>query len=364
VKCTKFIEDSSRGVKVTARVRPDTWRREDVIDDKEDLGSMLTVTEPLPEDVAADLTRLGAALDEEIPAKALDRNLLIATWNVRAFGDLTERWASGDNDTPKRDLHALLCIAEIVSRFDVVALQEVKDNLKALRHMLRVLGPRWGLSLTDVTKGAPGNGERMAFLFDTRRVLPSGLACELVVPQEQLKSIGPDALERQFARTPYAVSFRADAKTFILVTLHVLYGERAEERVPELKAIAEWLAEWARDINGWDHNLIVLGDFNIDRRGDELHDAFVSTGLDIPADLQVVPRTIFSDPQRPDLDKFFDQIAWFTGRNDLPALSLRYSRGGFFDFTKAALTSSGLTKTQLSWRISDHYPLWAEFSTR
>jgi endonuclease/exonuclease/phosphatase family metal-dependent hydrolase len=28
------------------------------------------------------------------------------------------------------------------------------------------------------------------------------------------------------------------------------------------------------------------------------------------------------------------------------------------------MASLGLTKTQLSWRISDHYPLWAEFSTR
>jgi endonuclease/exonuclease/phosphatase family metal-dependent hydrolase len=330
----------------------------------EDLGLMLTVTEPPPEEVAADLAQLSDILDEDIPAKALDRNLLIATWNLRAFGDLTEKWRSGDDDSPKRDLHALLCIAEIVSRFDVIALQEVRDNLKALRRMLHVLGPRWGLSLTDVTKGAPGNGERMAFLFDTRRVLPSGLACELVVPQEQLERIGPDALERQFARTPYAVSFRAGTKTFILVTLHVLYGEREEERVPELKAIADWLAEWARDINGWDHNLIALGDFNIDRRGDALHDAFVSTGLDIPADLQEVPRTIFSDPSSPHLNKFYDQIAWFTGRNDLPALSMRYSRGGFFDFTRAALTSRPLTTVQLSWRISDHYPLWAEFSTR
>jgi endonuclease/exonuclease/phosphatase family metal-dependent hydrolase len=121
---------------------------------------------------------------------------------------------------------------------------------------------------------------------------------------------------------------------------------------------------WARDKNGWDHNLIALGDFNIDRRGDVLHDAFVSTGLDIPEDLQAVPRTIFADPEHPHLDKFYDQIAWFTGRNGLPALSLRYSRGGFFDFAKAALTKRRLTKTQLSWRISDHYPLWAEFSTR
>jgi endonuclease/exonuclease/phosphatase family metal-dependent hydrolase len=332
--------------------------------DKEALGSMAKISDPLPEEVSTGLLQLRSALDEGIPAKALDRNLLIATWNIRAFGGLTEKWASSEEDTPKRDLHALLCITEIVSRFDVIAVQEVKDDLKALRHMLHALGPYWGLTLTDVTKGSPGNSERMAFLFDARRVQLSGLACELVVPQEQLDRIEPDALDRQFARTPYAVSYRSGAKTFILVTLHVLYGTRAEERVPELKAIAQWLAEWARDINSWDHNLIALGDFNIDRRGDALHDAFISTGLDIPADLQEVPRTIFSDPEKPHLDKFYDQIAWFTGRNDLPALSLRYSRGGFFDFTKVALASRELTRAQLSWRISDHYPLWVEFSVR
>ena len=269
-------------------------------------------TQP-PEKVAADLAQLRSALDDPergVPAKALDRNLLIATWNVRAFGDLTEKWKSSEEDTPKRDLHSLLSIAEIVSRFDVVAVQEAKDNLKALRHLLKVLGSNWGLSLTDVTEGAPGNGERMAFLFDTRRVVPSGLACEIVVPEEQLGTIESGALERQFARTPYAVSFRSGDKIFILIALHVLYGENEEERLPELRAIAEWLAEWARDINGWDHNLIALGDFNIDRRGDALHDAFVSTGLDIPQDLQEVPRTIFADPAE----------AWLLGRMDDAAL--------------------------------------------
>jgi endonuclease/exonuclease/phosphatase family metal-dependent hydrolase len=325
---------------------------------------MPEITEPLPEEVLMGLARLRSTLDEDVPAKALDRNLLIATWNIRAFGDLTEKWVSVQEDSPKRDLYSLLCIAEIVSRFDVVAIQEVKDNLKALRHMLKLLGPNWGLSLTDITEGAPGNSERMAFLFDTRRVQLSGLACELVVPQEQLGSIEPGALQRQFARTPYAVSFRSGMKTFILITLHVLYGENEEERLPEIKAIAEWLAQWARDINSWDHNLIALGDFNIDRKGDALHDAFISTGLDIPADLQDVPRTIFSDPEKPELNKFYDQIAWFMGRNGLPALSLQYTEGGYFDFTKSVLSSQGLTKTQLSWRISDHYPLWAEFSTR
>ncbi len=31
---------------------------------------------------------------------------------------------------------------------------------------------------------------------------------------------------------------------------------------------------------------------------------------------------------------------------------------------RKALKSLHLTKTQLSWRISDHYPLWVEFSVR
>jgi len=325
---------------------------------------MTRITDPLPQEIAAELADLRAALDKDIPAKVLDYNLLVATWNIRAFGDLTEKWKSSPNDSPKRDLHALRCIAEIVSRFDVIALQEVRANLKALRHMLKLLGPNWGLILTDVTKGDRGNGERLVFLFDTRKVQLSGLASELVVPQEQLANIAPDALDRQFARTPYAVSFRSGRKTFILVTLHVVYGEKIEERVRELKAIAQWLAQWSRDINAWDHKLIALGDFNVDRRGDKLYDAFTSTGLHIPEDLHRVPRTIFGDPSKPHLNKFYDQIAWFAGFDDTSALSMRYLRGGNFDFTKVALKSRKLTRTQLSWRISDHYPLWTEFSVR
>jgi hypothetical protein len=41
-------------------------------------------------------------------------------------------------------------------------------------------------------------------------------------------------------------------------------------------------------------------------------------------------------------------------------LSLRYSqRAGGFDFRGLVMPS--LSDTELSWRISDHYPLWAEF---
>lgn len=45
---------------------------------------------------------------------------------------------------------------------------------------------------------------------------------------------------------------------------------------------------------------------------DERWEAFTSTGLQVPADLHAVPRTLWSDPDEPHLDKFYDQIAWFT----------------------------------------------------
>ena len=322
------------------------------------------ITDRPPLQVQADLAVLRAALDKAIPPRMVDRNLLIATWNLRAFASVTKKWQAGPHDSPKRDYQSILAIAEVLSRFDVIALQEIKGNLRALRYLLKVLGPHWGLLLTDVTRGSKGNAERMAFLFDLRRLTPSGLAAELVIPEAWRERIGPNALHEQFARTPYAASFRAGRHTFILVTLHVRYGRDPSERLPEIQAIAEWMADWAHQVNAWHHNLIVLGDFNIDRQGDALYEAFVSTGLTVPPDLMNVPRTLFSDPEHPCLSKYYDQIAWFTSADGAPALSLPYLTGGHFDFSQVALCSQGLSRQALSWRISDHYPLWVAFSLR
>jgi len=321
---------------------------------------MPRATDPLPQDVADEVHILIDALDAEVPFKRLDDNLLIGTWNIRAFGGLVDKWRSSEDDSPKRDLLSLHCIANIVKRFDVVAIQETKGNLRALRHMLDILGPDWGLILTDVTEGAKGNDERLAFVFDMRRAKPSGLAAELVVPREWLERGSKDALEEQFARTPYAVSFLSGKQTYILVTLHVLFGKDPKDRVPELTAIADYMAKWARDINSWGQNLIVLGDFNIDRLGDPLYQAFTSTGLRTPPELDLVPRTIFGNDKS---QHFYDQIAWFTGEGGSPALSLTYrNNAGHFDFIPHVMP--GMAKPSLSWRISDHYPLWAEFHNR
>ena len=306
----------------------------------------------------ARLLELRSALDAVVPAKQLDRNLLVATWNLRAFGGLTPKWRAEPGDSPRRDLFDVRCIAEVVSRFDVVGIQEVRGNLTALQTLLEALGPDWGAIMTDVTRGRAGNDERMAFVFDLRRVKPSGLAGELVVAIEQETAVEEGELARQFARTPYAVSFAAGPAALTLVTLHVLYGEEPE-RADELREIARWLAGWARHEERWNQNLIALGDFNIDRRGDPLFEAFTSTGLEPAPGLDEVPRTIFGSGGAA---KFYDQIAWFVDRTKGPMLGLEWLSSGSFDFVP--LLQGSLTKTALSWKLSDHYPLWAEFSAR
>jgi len=313
---------------------------------------------PPPADVAVELGNLREAVGAVVPAKDPE-NLLIATWNLRAFGSVTPSWQAGNSASPKRDWHAIAAIAGIIGCFDVVAVQEVKRDTTALSFLLDQLGPDWRVIISDCSEGDAGNDERLTFLYDTRRVQPSGLVGEIVLPPVA----GNPA--QQFARTPYAAGFVRDGTEFILTTVHVMWGDKPQDRLPELLAFAQWMRAWADRKGEWNQNLFVLGDFNLDRLGDPRYNAFVSTGLWPPSVLNDVPRTIFDN----DRDRhFYDQIAWFdhiaktkTGFDFGSLLKgLEFTgKGGSIDFLPHVFP--GLTKTQVSWRVSDHYPLWVEF---
>ena len=80
----------------------------------------------MPRSVAHELAFLSDALDSLVPSKQLDRNLLVASWNIRELGRTRRRngrrtWG----DSPLRNLADIHYIAEILSRFDVIAIQEV-----------------------------------------------------------------------------------------------------------------------------------------------------------------------------------------------------------------------------------------------
>ena len=77
--------------------------------------------------VGAPTKGVRSAFDAAVPAKAAT-HLLLGTWNIRAFGDLTPKWRTEPGDSPKRNLADLMAIAEIVSRFDVCAIQETRGT--------------------------------------------------------------------------------------------------------------------------------------------------------------------------------------------------------------------------------------------
>lgn len=95
-----------------------------------------------------------------------------------------------------------------------------------------------------------------------------------------------------------------------------------------------------------------------DRIGDPLHEAFISTRLRPPTELNAVPRTIFDDDKT---KHSCDQLAWFSKPDGTSLLQgLRYGqRAGTFDFIPHIFRD--LTRSEVSWRIFDHYPLWCEF---
>ncbi|MCD4674011.1 MAG: endonuclease/exonuclease/phosphatase family protein [Anaerolineaceae bacterium] len=319
------------------------------------------------------LLALRQQLDREVPTRTQSETLLLATWNIREF------------DSPaygERLPEAFYYIAEIIAHFDLVAIQEVRRDLRALKKLCAILGGHWKYLITDITEGSRGNDERMAFLYDTRKVSFGGLAGELVLPPLQLKDENGKTFYQpvsQVARTPFMCGFRAGWTRFILATVHILYGKSSAnnpQRVEEIRQVAQALRSKTLDRYAWARNLILLGDFNIFSPQDKTMQALTDAGFVVPPSLQNLPSNI---PQT----KYYDQIA-FRARDDRFATA---NQGGIFNYYKSVFrpqdeatyvpyigkayhfTSSNQPRQNKSayylnyWRthqMSDHLPMWVE----
>lgn len=324
------------------------------------------------------LLKLRKQLAKEIPDRELESNLLLATWNIREFG--TTKYGG-------RRTEAYYYIAEIISKFDMIAIQEVKEDLTALERLKDILGGYWNYIFTDVTAGNQGNGERLAFMFDTRKVRFGGLAGEMVLPPFESKDpqTGQTVYQpvQQLARTPYMCGFHAGWTNFSLVTVHILYGSAAAdnpERIKEIEAVAKTMASRAEDKKAWSNNIVLLGDFNIYSPKDKTYQAIENAGFVIPPEIKKLPGS--NVPK----NKFYDQVA-FKVR---PGYFDTTGKAGVFDYYKSVYTlhdesiyaeqmgkpylykgAKGKKRTaeekttyyKTYWRtfqMSDHLPMWVE----
>ena len=254
-----------------------------------------------------------------VPNKNATDTLLLATWNLKEF-------EGGKND--KRTAESYWYIAEIISHFDLVAIQEVGAHLGALNKLQARLGRTWKFVASDVTEGSAGNQERLAFLFDRRKIRFSGVAGEIVIPPIEDKNGNTIAPANQLARTPTIVGFEAGWFRFMLSTVHIIWGKTVAEhpvRVAEIKALAEFLKERTEDPTAWSRNLILLGDFNIFDAdpANAAFNAITQNGFQIPQALQNIPPSNVGKKPR-----FYDQIALKVRQNNLAPTG----RGGVFDY--------------------------------
>jgi hypothetical protein len=278
--------------------------------------------------------------------------------------------------------------------------QEVNQNLDNLQRLMKLLGGWWDYLVTDVTLGSSGNSERIAFIYDGRKVRFDHLAGELALPPVKGKPV------RQPARSPFICAFRVGWRRIALCSVHIYFGESKPDdpaRVKEIRdvsaALAQRNAKRQNVADGEPENVVLLGDFNIfNAEGDATSAALEENDFVVPKAIRVAKekRTIASPADEAaadenltgsnlDRSKHYDQIAFHDPKGQLKA-----SRGGVFDFQSAiygpdeaesyrgtiersapekltkVTTKKDLEKLYKSWRtfqISDHLPLWVELRT-
>ena len=69
-------------------------------------------------------------------------------------------------------------------RCDLIAVQEVQDNLEGLDHLKGLLGGKYGMAASDITGGIAGKQamvERLAILFRWDRVERTAVASDITI---------------------------------------------------------------------------------------------------------------------------------------------------------------------------------------
>jgi endonuclease/exonuclease/phosphatase family metal-dependent hydrolase len=266
-----------------------------------------------------------AAGDGTRPAPVAGDAIRVASFNIQVFGQ-----AKVDNP------RLLALLAAVCRGFDLVAIQEVRsqsqDVLPRLVEAINAEGRRYDYAVGP-RLGRTSSKEQYAFVFDTATI-EIDRSCLYTVEDPG------DRLHRE----PLVAWFRArgpppsEAFTFTLVNLHT----DPDETDTEVAALAE-VYRAVRDDGRGEDDTILLGDFNVDERG-----------FGPLAALPDVYWVVSGIPTNTRGTRTYDNLLFnrrateeFTGR------------GGVYDL----LAEHGLTVEQ-ALEVSDHLPVWGEFSRR
>ncbi len=247
----------------------------------------------------------------------------IASYNIQVFG-------TSKLQKPK----AMQVLTAVVRQFDIVAIQEVRstdDNvIPTFVNMINAAGARYDFVIGP-RLGRTNSKEQYAIIFDTARI-EVDRASVYTVPDPQ------DLLHRE----PMVARFRVRgvpperAFTFSLVDIHT----DPDETKSELNALADVYVGVQQNGSGED-DIILLGDLNVD----EYH-------LGNLGRLPNITHAVTQVTTNTRRNKMYDNIIF----NRL-ATTEYVGRFGVYDI----MESFGLSESD-ALQVSDHFPVWAEFS--
>ena len=306
-------------------------------------------------DVASEKRKMAYHFNKRgIPNKEKDK-LLIATWNLTNFG------------AQKRTPQHLELMAYVMSQFDVIAVQEIADDLTQFYELMEYMKGNFKASFSDIA----GNKERLGFVYNASKVKQVGLVAELAMRgYEQRRitiEIGDEKEEEEFGgfnRNPYMMTFSANDFQFTLVNVH-LYWSDTRVRLLETKA----LSNWARKRSGKEieylpsQDIMLLGDFNMPKlsEDDKYYKEVKDNGLVAPLhDTEYIGSNLAGD-------KSYDQLFFFPQHTDE---DFTQGKIGVYDFDNIVfrdLWKSDTTHKKqyffsyIRYYMADHRPLWAQF---
>lgn len=253
----------------------------------------------------------------------------IASFNIRILSNKS------------RDDTKLKKICEVVGQYDLVAIQELRD-LTILRRVQTNLQQSMQVEWRFDASEPVGRGvkERYAFLYRSDRVA--------VVSAGRLV---PDPKDK-FIREPFYASFRAGHFDFTLLTIHSLYlSKNAPERKLEFDALAKAF-QYVQEADAKENDVILLGDFN--DAPDNSRMAAINSLPSIHHLIDPPDKTTISNSSL--YDNIFFQtncVVEFAGRSGVDYYDRRMYPDG----------NGGSVVRKASLDVSDHRPVWAEFST-
>jgi len=251
---------------------------------------------------------------QALPPEHRNDELVIATWNVRFLSN------------GSRDDAELAVIAGIMSQFDLIAVQELRDA-EVMQRLLAFL-PGYHALISNRT--GRGQYERYAYVYRTGSVEPLGDTYLVADPADT------------FIREPFVAHFRAGNFDLTLITVHVLYGESVTARRAEISRLDD-VMKAVNAANGAENDVILLGDFNVS----SADPAWEMAGV-LPLVPAVCPTTIFESSS-------YDNMWWTPEATE--EADGTWGIVAFDDFVFQGDDRAA------SLAVSDHRPVWAGFQT-